>query len=124
MCDTLPVLQLIYDAEKLPATSNPNKCIDSDDNKNKLAMQPRDEEEIHIYDVLVKKIQNNLLEISKSLSVKHQQIKMSGKAKEFLATTKKLYLKSIVLKSSSNSFLSDLIALLKVLKKDFLPLLK
>ena len=124
LCDTLPVLQLIYDAEKLPATSNPNKCIDSDDNKNKLAMQPRDEEEIHIYDVLVKKIQNNLLDISKSLSVKQQQIKMSGKASDFLATTKKLYLKSIVLKSSSNSFLSDLIALLKILKNDFLPRLK
>ena len=121
LCDSLPILQAIEEAEKLPSPASKMNMIDSDANKGSPDNKhQKDEEEIHIYDVLIKKLQNNLLDLNKSLSVKHQHSKGGGKANDFLEITKKLYLQSIILKSRSATFLSDLIALLQTLKKEFL----
>ena len=120
LCDTLPILQVIEETEKLPSPASKVNMIDTDKNKSSSnTKHEKDDEEIHIYDIVIKKLQNNLLDLSKSLSAKNQHSK-GGKANEFLEMTKKLYLRSIMLKSRNVTFLSDLIALLQTLKKELL----
>ena len=106
--------------EKLPTPATKNNMIDSDEHRHGNTESEENEEEIHIYDILIKKIQNNLLDLTKLLSVKSQKTKSSGKPIALLEMTKKFYLKSIMLKSRNTTFLKDLISLLETLKKDFL----
>ena len=121
LCDALPILQVIEEAEKRPSPGNKMNMVDNDENKGSSDNKyEKDEEEIHIYDVVIKKLQNNLLDLNKSLSAKNQHCKGGGKANEFLEMTKKLYLRSIMLKSRSDTFVSDIIALLQTLKKELL----
>ena len=125
LCESLPILRAINDSEKLKIATTKKKMIVSDGNKDQSVSESEiDEDEIHIYDILMKKVQNNLLELSKSMSVKNQPSKSSGKTNELLEITKKLYLKAIVLKSEKTMFLADLITLLEVLHKDLVQILR
>ena len=96
--------------------------IDTDNNSDK--NQTFDEEEIHIYAILIKKIQSNLLDMSKLLSNKNLPSKNINKTSELLAITKKLYLKSILLNTKNSSFLSELVDLLEMIKTGILKLLR
>ena len=97
--------------------------IDTDRTTKSENSQKFDEDEIHIYDILIKKIQSNLLDLSKMLS-KTLSSKNNGKTDELLQETKKLYLKSILLNTKNLSFLSALIALLEMIKSELLKLLR
>jgi len=119
--DCLPILKVIEDIEKLPTPANKN-MIDTDNNSD--TNQKFDEEEIHIYAILIKKIQSNLLDLSKLLSSKNASSKNINKTNELLKITKKLYLKSILLNTKNSSFLSELIDLLEIIKTGMLKLLR
>lgn len=120
--DCLPIMQVIEDSEKLPTPSK--NMIDTDKNTEGDTDPKIEDEEIHIYAVLVKKIQSNLLDLSKLLSTKNPQSKISSKTNELLQITKKLYLKSILLNTKKQTFLSELIGLLKMIKSDMLKCLR
>ena len=122
LSDCLPILKLIEDVEKLPTPASKN-MIDTDRTTKSENSQKFDEDEIHIYDILIKKIQSNLLDLSKLLS-KTLSSKNSGKTDELLQETKKLYLKSILLNTKNSSFLSALIALLELIKSELIKLLR
>ena len=84
--------------------ANKNNMIDNNPDKQSINEatdgSDKDDEDIHIYDVFIKKLQNSLLDLSKLLSTRHQQAKSGGvKTSEFLDVTKKMYLRSIMLKS-------------------------
>ena len=72
LCNSLPVLKAIREAEKPLGPANKNNMIDNNPDKqsNKEATDgsDKDEEDIHIYDVFIKKLQNSLLDLSKFLS--------------------------------------------------------
>ena len=120
--DCLPIMQVIEDSEKLPTPSK--NMIDTDKNTEGDTDPKIEDEEIHIYAVLVKKIQSNLLDLSKLLSTKNPQSKISSKTNELLQITKKLYLKSILLNTKKQTFISELIGLLKMIKSDMLKCLR
>ena len=109
LCNSLPVLKAIREAEKPLGPANKNNMIDNNPDKqsNKEAINgsDKDEEDIHIYDVFIKKLQNSLLDLSKFLSTRHQQPKSGGiKTSEFLDVTKNST-KNLLLKAKSR-FLS------------------
>ena len=121
LTDCLPIIQVIEDIEKLPTPSK--NMIDTDKTAGG-DTDPKIDEEIHIYAVLVKKIQCNLLDLSKLLSYKNPQSKSNSKTNELLPITKRLYLKSILIKTTNLTFLSELIDLLEMIKSDMLKFLR